>query len=191
MPVQVDCFGLDRATLAFADVVEGLTVMRTSLVFRIRETRKNRASHGGDCRCGGRAARRGCELDAELPRLGLVVWTAGNVSAPVPGRSVLVHIARQLGDPLAIAQSGIDSLDARYQNVYGPDREKMIMTSTSTCSSPDSRRRSPLISWSTSPTCSVLSCWSSMTPPPGVTFGDRIRWKQAHYSLASGFRPAW
>ena len=30
-----------------------------------------------------------------------------------------VHISRQLGDPLAIAQSDIDSLYARYQNVYG------------------------------------------------------------------------
>lgn len=30
-----------------------------------------------------------------------------------------VHIARQLGAPLAIAQSDIDSLYARYQNVYG------------------------------------------------------------------------
>jgi L-ribulose-5-phosphate 4-epimerase len=30
-----------------------------------------------------------------------------------------VHICRQLGEPLAIAQSDIDSLYARYQNVYG------------------------------------------------------------------------
>ena len=30
-----------------------------------------------------------------------------------------VHIARQLGEPLAIEQSDIDSLYARYQNVYG------------------------------------------------------------------------
>jgi L-ribulose-5-phosphate 4-epimerase len=30
-----------------------------------------------------------------------------------------VHIARQLGAPLPIAQSSIDSLYARYQNVYG------------------------------------------------------------------------
>ena len=30
-----------------------------------------------------------------------------------------VHIARQLGDPLAIAQSDVDALYARYQNVYG------------------------------------------------------------------------
>jgi L-ribulose-5-phosphate 4-epimerase len=30
-----------------------------------------------------------------------------------------VHIARQLGEPLTIAQSDIDSLYARYQNVYG------------------------------------------------------------------------
>lgn len=30
-----------------------------------------------------------------------------------------VHISRQLGEPLPIAQSDIDSLYARYQNVYG------------------------------------------------------------------------
>ena len=30
-----------------------------------------------------------------------------------------VHIARQLGEPVAIAQSAIDSLFDRYQNVYG------------------------------------------------------------------------
>lgn len=30
-----------------------------------------------------------------------------------------VHIARQLGDPLPIAQADIDSLHDRYQNVYG------------------------------------------------------------------------
>ena len=30
-----------------------------------------------------------------------------------------VHISRQLGEPLPIAQSAIDSLYARYQNVYG------------------------------------------------------------------------
>lgn len=29
------------------------------------------------------------------------------------------HVARQLGDPLPIAQADIDSLYARYQNVYG------------------------------------------------------------------------
>ncbi|MFE9425611.1 L-ribulose-5-phosphate 4-epimerase [Kitasatospora sp. NPDC006697] len=30
-----------------------------------------------------------------------------------------VHISRQLGDPLPIAQADIDSLNFRYQNVYG------------------------------------------------------------------------
>jgi len=30
-----------------------------------------------------------------------------------------VHIARQLGEPLAIDQQDIDALYARYQNVYG------------------------------------------------------------------------
>jgi L-ribulose-5-phosphate 4-epimerase len=35
-----------------------------------------------------------------------------------------VHIARQLGEPLAIAQSDIDSLYARYQNVYGQTGSK-------------------------------------------------------------------
>jgi L-ribulose-5-phosphate 4-epimerase len=35
-----------------------------------------------------------------------------------------VHISRQLGEPLAIAQSDIDSLYDRYQNVYGQATEK-------------------------------------------------------------------
>ncbi len=35
-----------------------------------------------------------------------------------------VHIARQLGDPLVIAQSDIDSLYARYQDVYGQTAEE-------------------------------------------------------------------
>jgi L-ribulose-5-phosphate 4-epimerase len=30
-----------------------------------------------------------------------------------------VHISRQLGDPLPMSQDSIDSLYARYQNVYG------------------------------------------------------------------------
>ena len=41
-----------------------------------------------------------------------------------------VHIARQLGEPLRIAQTDIDSLYDRYQNVYGqnPPRGEMIMS---------------------------------------------------------------
>nr|WP_307802395.1 L-ribulose-5-phosphate 4-epimerase [Cellulomonas fengjieae] len=35
-----------------------------------------------------------------------------------------VHIARQLGDTVPIAQSDIDSLYARYQNVYGQDTDR-------------------------------------------------------------------
>ena len=31
-----------------------------------------------------------CELHAELPRYGLVVWTAGNISARVPGEELMV-----------------------------------------------------------------------------------------------------
>jgi L-ribulose-5-phosphate 4-epimerase len=34
-----------------------------------------------------------------------------------------VHISRQLGEPIAIAQADIDSLYARYQNVYGQRSE--------------------------------------------------------------------
>jgi len=30
-----------------------------------------------------------------------------------------IHIARQLGTPLPIPQADVDSLYARYQNVYG------------------------------------------------------------------------
>ena len=42
-----------------------------------------------------------------------------------------VHIARQLGEPLAIAPSDIDSLYARYQNVYGQtESEKSGSTSS-------------------------------------------------------------
>ena len=44
-----------------------------------------------------------------------------------------VHIARQLGQPLPIAQSDIDSLFDRYQNVYGQTEEQMIMTPYPTC----------------------------------------------------------
>ena len=33
-----------------------------------------------------------------------------------------VHIARQLGGPVAIAQSDVDSLFARYRHVYGQDQ---------------------------------------------------------------------
>ena len=35
-----------------------------------------------------------------------------------------VHIARQLGDTVPIAQEDIDSLYARYQNVYGQDTNR-------------------------------------------------------------------
>jgi L-ribulose-5-phosphate 4-epimerase len=35
-----------------------------------------------------------------------------------------VHISRQLGEPLPIAQSDIDSLNFRYQNVYGQQSVK-------------------------------------------------------------------
>ena len=38
----------------------------------------------------GRLRREVCALHAELPRNDLVVWTAGNVSARVPGRELLV-----------------------------------------------------------------------------------------------------
>ncbi len=30
-----------------------------------------------------------------------------------------VHLARQLGEPIPIAQADVDSLYDRYQNVYG------------------------------------------------------------------------
>jgi L-ribulose-5-phosphate 4-epimerase len=35
-----------------------------------------------------------------------------------------VHIARQIGEPVPIAQDDIDSLYARYQNVYGQEPAK-------------------------------------------------------------------
>ena len=34
-----------------------------------------------------------------------------------------VHVARQLGEPLAIDQGSIDALFARYQNIYGQPAE--------------------------------------------------------------------
>ena len=34
-----------------------------------------------------------------------------------------VHIARQLGEPVPIAQADVDSLYDRYQNVYGQPRQ--------------------------------------------------------------------
>jgi L-ribulose-5-phosphate 4-epimerase len=54
------------------------------------------------------------------------VFTIGSTAKAAVKAAVLcedvartVHIARQLGEPLPIAQSSIDSLYARYQNVYG------------------------------------------------------------------------
>jgi len=41
-----------------------------------------------------------------------------------------VHISRQLGDPLPIAQSDVDSLYARYQNVYGQSAATTTPTET-------------------------------------------------------------
>jgi L-ribulose-5-phosphate 4-epimerase len=35
-----------------------------------------------------------------------------------------IHIARQLGEPLTIAQSDVDSLYVRYQNAYGQTESK-------------------------------------------------------------------
>jgi L-ribulose-5-phosphate 4-epimerase len=35
-----------------------------------------------------------------------------------------VHFARQLGEPLLIDQGDVDSLYARYQNVYGQDTHR-------------------------------------------------------------------
>ena len=43
-----------------------------------------------------------------------------------------VHIARQLGEPLPIPQSDIDSLYDRYQNAYGQNAEGADMTTTPT-----------------------------------------------------------
>jgi L-ribulose-5-phosphate 4-epimerase len=54
------------------------------------------------------------------------VFTIGSTARAAVKAAVLcedvartVHIARQLGEPLPIAPSSIDSLYARYQNVYG------------------------------------------------------------------------
>ena len=54
------------------------------------------------------------------------VFTVGSTAKAAVKAAVMcedvartVHIARQLGEPLPIAQSSIDSLYARYQSVYG------------------------------------------------------------------------
>ena len=54
------------------------------------------------------------------------VFTIGATAADAVKAAVMcedvartTHIARQLGDPLPIAQADVDSLYARYQNVYG------------------------------------------------------------------------
>lgn len=51
-----------------------------------------------------------CELNRALPRLGLVVWTAGNVSARVPGENLLV-----------IKPSGLEFDDLTPENMVVTD----------------------------------------------------------------------
>ena len=41
------------------------------------------------------------------------------LTAPRVKREVVMHLSRQLGEPLPIAQAQVDSLWQRYQNVYG------------------------------------------------------------------------
>jgi L-ribulose-5-phosphate 4-epimerase len=57
------------------------------------------------------------------------VFTVGSTAKAAVKAAVMcedvartVHIARQLGEPLAIAQSDVDALYARYQNAYGQPR---------------------------------------------------------------------
>ena len=83
-----------------------------------------------------------------------------------------VHIARQLGEPLPIAQSDIDSLYARYQNVYGQTEEQMIMTTIPhrAGSSPEARastvpRRSPRSSSSRAPIVEQLNDAGTLPVP--------------------------
>jgi L-ribulose-5-phosphate 4-epimerase len=59
------------------------------------------------------------------------VFTVGSTAKAAVKAAVLcedvartVHIARQLGEPLPIAPSSIDSLYARYQNAYGQTGSK-------------------------------------------------------------------
>jgi L-ribulose-5-phosphate 4-epimerase len=59
------------------------------------------------------------------------VFTVGSTAKAAVKAAVMcedvartVHIARQLGEPLPIAQSSIDSLYARYQNAYGQTGSK-------------------------------------------------------------------
>ncbi|WP_306214026.1 L-ribulose-5-phosphate 4-epimerase [Actinoplanes sp. RD1] len=59
------------------------------------------------------------------------VFTIGRDAAAAVKAAVMcedvartVHIARQIGEPVPIAQEHIDSLYARYQNVYGQEPKK-------------------------------------------------------------------
>jgi L-ribulose-5-phosphate 4-epimerase len=55
-----------------------------------------------------------CRLHAELPRWGLVVWTAGNVSARVPGHELLVIKPSGVGyEELTPAAMVVTDLDGR------------------------------------------------------------------------------
>jgi L-ribulose-5-phosphate 4-epimerase len=65
-----------------------------------------------------------CALHAELPRYGLVVWTAGNVSARVPGADLLV-----------IKPSGVSYDELTPQNMVVCDLEGVVVEGDHTPSS--------------------------------------------------------
>ena len=86
-------------------------------------------------------------LHAELPRWGLVVWTAGNVSARVPGHDLLV-----------IKPSGV-GYDELTPGGDGGHRSGRRSWSTATVRHPRTRPRTPT---STS-TCPRWAAWSTPT----------------------------
>ena len=86
-------------------------------------------------------------LHAELPRNELVVWTAGNVSARVPGRDLLV-----------IKPSGISYDDLTPANMVITDLEANLVEGDHAPSSDTAIRQSPSLG-----TAEMVT-----VPPPGL-----------------------
>ena len=94
------------------------------------------------------------QLHAELPRWGLVVWTAGNVSARVPGRDLLV-----------IKPSGVSYDELSPEAMVITDLEGNLVDGDG--SRPPTRPHMPM-STSTCPRSAVWSTRTRRTPPPGL-----------------------
>ena len=101
------------------------------------------------------------QLHAELPRWGLVVWTAGNVSARVPGRDLLV-----------IKPSGV-SYDELTPGGDGGHRSGGRISSTANGYRPRTRPHMPM-STSTCPRSAVWCTRTRPTPRPGLPAESRF-----------------